>query len=173
MSNVSFLGPINQNFPSVNGIEPSWSDINATAIVDGGPLVFMSAISAIKWSRKVEVGVRRGASGGRVMARTTGEGSQEASATFYRSGLRDFLTSLLPFAPMRANQAAISLVSFDVMIQHTPPGELTIYETKLAGCRYLGDADDMKEGADPDHIEVQLNPIYVAQIINGIEVVLL
>jgi hypothetical protein len=173
MANVSFLGPINQSFPSVNGIEPSWSDINATAIVDGGPLVFMSAISAIKWSRKVEVGVRRGASGGRVMARTTGEGSQEASCTFYRSGLRDFITSLIPFAPMRANQAAISLVSFDVMIQHTPPGELTIYETKLAGCRYLGDSDDMKEGSDPDHIEVSLNPIYVANIINGIEVVLL
>ena len=63
--------------------------------------------------------------------------------------------------------------AFDIMIQHTPPGETEIYQVKLKGCRYLGDSDDMKEGNEPDKIELTLNPIEIVNIINGKEVVLL
>lgn len=162
-----------QAYPSLDGIEPSWADIAVTATVSGGDLLDMADISGIKWSRKVEVGMRKGTSGGRVMARTTGEGSQEASMTLYRSGLRNLIKSLVKNAPTRGNQVLISLVSFDIMIQHTPPGEVEIYQTKIKGCRYLGDSDDMKEGNEADKIEVTLNPIEIVQIIDGQEVVLL
>jgi len=164
---------VNQAYPSLNGIEPSWADINVTFSIDGSIALAMADIDALKWSRKVDVGVKRGASGGRVMSRTTGQGDQEASASLYRSGLRSLMQGLMNLAPYRGNQAVISLVSFDIIVQHTPPGELFIYETHIKGCRYLGDSDDMKEGIDPDKVEVTLNPIEIVNLIDGVEVVLL
>lgn len=164
---------VNQAYPSLNDIEPSWADIAITQTVDGGALLGLEAIASLKWSRKVEVGVRRGASGGRVMARTTGQVSYEASAVFYRSGLRAMIKALMAVAPSRGNQLIISLVPFDIMVQHTPPGETEIYQVNIKSCRFLGDADDMKEGSDADKVEVTLNPIEIANIINGQEVVML
>lgn len=164
---------MNQEYPSIQDIAPSWADIKTTFSVTDGDILDMIDYAGIKWSRKVEVGEQRGASGGRVMARTTGQGSQEASATLYRSGLRKLIKALMAQAPTRGNQKVISLVSFDVLIQHTPPGETEIYVTKLKGCRYLGDSDDMKEGNEADKIEVTLNPIEIVQIIDNQEIVLL
>lgn len=165
---------INQTFPSVNEIAPSWADIEVTlTVADGGQALSMIDIAAVKWSRSVEVGEQRGATGGRVKARTTGSGSQESSMTLYRSGLRKMIKALIEKAPERGNQKVIGLVSFDVLIQHTPLGETEIYKTKIKGCRYLGDSDDMQEGNEADKIEVTLNPIEVVQIINGVEVVLI
>lgn len=164
---------INQAYPSLNGIEPSWADISTTFTVNGGALLDMADIAALKWSRKVELGEKRGASGGRVMARTTGQGSQEATATLYRTGMRKLLKGLMAQAPTRGNQVIVSVVAFDILIQHTPPGETEIYQVKLKGCRYLGESDDMKEGQDADKLEVTLNPIEIVNIINGQEVVLL
>lgn len=164
---------VNQAYPSLNDFEPSWADIAITSTISGGLLIPMEAIASLKWSRKVEVGERRGASGGRVMARTTGQGSQEASGTFYRSGMRQLIKGLMAQAPTRGNQVIISLVPFDIQIQHTPPGEVEIYNVLIKGCRYLGDADDMKEGNDADKVELTLNPIEIVNIINGKEVVLL
>jgi|SRR5579859_2398543 len=164
---------MNQAYPTVDGIAPSWADIGVSFTVGGGDLLEMVDIQGIKTGRKVEVGEQRGASGGRVMARTTGQGSQEASMTLYRSGLRKLIKSLMKNAPTRGNEVIIGVVAFDILIQHTPPGETEIYTTKITGCRYLGDADDMKEGNEADKIEITLNPIKVAQIIDGKEVVLL
>jgi hypothetical protein len=167
---------VNQAYPSLNDFEPSWADIQLTFTVNGGGLALgMTDIAGLKWGRKVEVGEKRGASGGRVMARTTGQGSQEASATLYRPGLRA-LTKALANAPniqTRGNQLLIGLVSFDIDIFHSPPGEVEVYHTRIKGCRYLGESDDMKEGFDPDKVEINLNPIEIANIINGSEIVLL
>lgn len=163
----------NQAYPSLQDVEPSWADVGFTFTIGGGALLEMADIAALKWGRKVEVADVRGASGGRVMRRTTGQGSQEASATLYRSGRRKLLKGLMVNAPTRGNQVIISNVAFDVLIQHTPPGETEIYQVKIKGCRYLGDADDLKEGMDPDKLEITLNPIEIVDIINGQEVVLL
>lgn len=168
---------VNQAYPSLQDVEPSWADIGVHATVSGAALLEMADIKSIKWSRKVEVGEKRGASGGRVMARTTGQGSQEASAVLYRSGMRKLVKALVTAATAagytRGNQVTISNVSFDFDIQHTPPGESEIYHVRIKGCRYLGDSDDMKEGTDPDTLEITLNPIEIANVINGQEVVLL
>lgn len=167
----------NQAYPTLDDIEPSWADIAVNFAVSGGSLIEMADIAAIKTGSKVEVGERRGASGGRVMARTTGSSSYESSATLYRSGLRKLLRGLVSRAKTlgytRGNQVIISRVSFDIIIQHTPPGETEIYEQHIKGCRYLGKSDDMKEGNDADKIEITLNPIEIADIIDGQEVVLL
>lgn len=161
-----------QAYPALNDIEPSWADIAVTATVTGGALVDMADIAAIKFTDKLEVGTREGTSGGRVMARTTGKVSYEASVTFYRSGFRRFLKALMENAPTRGNQLRVGLVGFDIMIQHTPPGEDEIYQTKIKGCRYLGGSDDMKEGTDADKIEVTISTIEIVRIIDGKEVLL-
>lgn len=170
----------NQAYPTLDGATPSWADINIALAISGnragqpsGPLVKMTEIAAIKWSRKVDVGDQRGTSGGRIMKRTTGQGSQEASATFYRPGMRALLKALGRVAPTRGNQIVISGVRYTIDIQHTPPGETEIYHVRIKGCRYLGDDDDMKEGADPDKIEITLNPIEIVNVIDGKEYVLL
>ncbi len=164
----------NNAYPSVNDIESSWADIAISITPQQGPIMDTVDIAGIKWSRKAEVGERRGASGGRVMARTTGSGSQEASATFYRSGYIKLIQGLVANAPVRGNQRRIALVSFNILIQHTPPNTTEIFTTKIKGCRFLGDSDDMKEGNEADKIEVTLNPIEVANILaDGTEVVLL
>lgn len=174
----------NQAYPTLNGIEPSWADIGVSMIVRGGPLAVatgplftMADIAGLKWSRKLEVGKKRGASGGRIMARTTGQVDYDATAQFYRSGVDQLLTNLIIAATaqgfVRGNQVQIGLVSFDLLVQHTPPGSIVIYTTKLKGCRFLGDADDMKEGPDPDKVELTIDPTEISRILNGVEAVLL
>lgn len=162
----------NQAYPSLNDIAPSWADIAATFTVYEGSVLEMIDFAGIKWARKLEPGEQKGASGGRVMARTSGDVSFEASATLYRSGYRKLLKALIEKAPLRGNQRKIGVVGFDILIQHTPPGESEIYQVKIKGCRFLGDSDDMKEGNEADKIEITLNPIEIVNIVDGEEVVL-
>lgn len=162
-----------QEYPSFNDVEPSWADVNVTATVSGGSLVQTSDIAAVKWSRKVEVGLKKGTSGGRVMSRTQGDITYDASLTFYRGGLRRLVRALVEKAPSRGNQKRISLVGFDVMLQHTPFGETDIYQTKWKGCRYLGDSEDMSEGNDADQIEVPISTLEIVNIIDGVEILLI
>jgi len=166
----------NQAYPSLDGIAPSWSDIEVAITPTASTKLDAEDISGIKYSSKVEVGMQKGTSGGRGMRRTTGESSFEASATFYKSGLRKFVDALVAAAPeyaMRGNQVRISLVGFDVDIMHTPPGETDIYHTRLKGCRLLGYSEDLKEGNEADQCEVTLNPIEIVHMRDGKEIVLL
>lgn len=154
-------------------IEPSWADIGVSITPTDAPILDITEISALSWSRTVEIGERRGASGGRVTARTTGSASFEASMTLYKSGHRKLLKALIAKAPLRGNQRKISLVTFDILVQHTPPEESEIYTTKIKGCRLLGDSEDMGEGTDAQQLEITLNPIEVVNIINNEEILLL
>lgn|SRR5678815_3473309 len=162
-----------QEYPSIDGVAPSWADIGVTfTVTGGGDLLEMADIASIKSGSKVDIGEQRGV-GGRVMSRTTGQGSQEASMELYRSGYRKLLKSLAKKAPTRGNQALISLVPFDILIQHTPPGETEIYTRKIKGCRISGVDAESKEGADADKVSCALNPIEVVDIVDGQEIVLI
>lgn len=156
---------INQLFPSVNEDECSWADIAVTFNVTGGATIKLVDLEGIKWSRKVETGTSRGTSGGRVRKRTAGSEEVEASATVTRSGHAQLVEGLEESAIsanlVRGDEVAISGVRFDILIQHTPLGSDRIYTTKLVGCQYLGDSNDMKQGNDPDMIELTLNPIKI------------
>lgn len=168
---------INQLFPSLNDIEPSWADIGVAITPQGGNVLDMADIAALKWNSKVETGQRRGASGGRVMARTTGSNTDTATGEFYRSGYRRLVKGLMAAATqkgfVRGNQILIGLVSFDITVHHTPPGEAEIYVVHLLGCRLLERGLDMKEGNDADKVSTDLNPISIVELIDGKEVVLL
>jgi hypothetical protein len=165
----------NQEYPSLNGITPSWADIQTTFAVQGGQLIEMADYAGIKWATKIEVGEQKGA-GGRVKLRTTGTKSDEASVTFYRSGIRKLLRGLIGAAPSRGDIKQVSLVAFDITIQHTPPFESEnygIYKTVIQGCRLLGLSLDMKEGNDADQVEVPISTVEILEFIDGQKVALL
>lgn len=163
----------NNEFPILDGIAPSWADIIVRAKPQGGPLIEMKDIAAINTGTSLEVGDQRGASGGRVIKRTTGAGKQEASILFYRSGFQRFLRALAALAPRRGNQRLISLVHFGVQIQHTPPGDVEIYEYRLKGCRYMGRKMDAAEGVDAQQVDCPISIIEIADMIDGEEVVMI
>lgn len=165
-----------QAYSSLIDTASSWSDIAIVVTPYGGTALDSSDISAISHSATVEVGEQRGTSGGRVTALTTGSVSYEASITFYRRGLRKLIQALVAAAPeyaIRGAQVRISLVRFDIDVQHSPPGETSIFHNRLKGCRLLSYSDDMSEGNDADQIELSLKPIENVQIIDGREMVLL
>jgi len=163
----------NQEYPILNGVAPSWADISVRISPNGGQLIEMVDIAAINTSRAVEVGLQRGASGGRVLNRTTGQGSQEASITLYQSGAKQLYRALMQLAPVRGNQRVISLVQFQIHQQWTPLGSAEIYERIIKGCRVIGDTLNAAEGTDAQQIEVPLSVLEIADIIDGQEVVLL
>lgn len=165
---------MNNDYPIVNGIAPSWADVIVRATPEGGALVDLKDIAAVNLGITVEVGEQRGASGGRVMKRTTGSVSYAGSITFYRSGFQKFLRALVAAAEaqglVRGNQRLISPVHFTVQVQHTPFNDVEVYERIAKGCRYLGGALAAAEGTDADQIEVALSPLEVVDIIDGKEV---
>ena len=163
----------NQDYPTYNGIVPSWADIKVSITPEGGSVLDTADIIGIKTGEKVEVGKKRGASGGRVTARTTGSVDYECSMTLTQDGLLRLKQALMENAPERGNQLLISLVHFDIMIQFTPPGATDIFTKKIKGCRYMGASEDFKEGNDVNSAEVALDCIEIVEIIDGKEIVCL
>lgn len=164
---------MNNDYPVLDGIVPSFADIGVKLTPYGASVLDVKDIAAINTNTTVEIGEQRGASGGRVMKRTTGSASHEASWTLYRDGYQKMIRALMAVAPRRGNQALISLVHFDVQVQHTPPGSSESFEYVIKGCRFLGRAMNGAEGPDADKVDCSLNTIQIADIIDGVEVVLL
>jgi hypothetical protein len=137
----------------------------------------MTDIAAINTGTTLEIGEQRGASGGRVMRRTTGASSHESSITFYRSGFQRILRNLKNAAEaagfIRGNQVAVSLVHFGLNVQFTPFGVPEIYEYRVKGARLIGMTRNAAEGIDAQQIEVPLSVIEIVDMIDGKEVVLI
>jgi hypothetical protein len=163
----------NQLYPVFDGIDPSWADIKVTAELDGGTLLEMDDIASVTGSSTVEVGTRKGASGGRTRGRTTGEKSDEFAWTLYRAGFNKLLDGLRQKAPKRGQQRLVSLVHFNIHTQHTPPGSDAIYEYIVRGARLLSWSMNHAEGVDADQVECPLSILEFAHLINGEEIVLL
>lgn len=133
-------------------------------------MIEVGDIAAIDSGWTVEVGEQR--EGGRVIKRTRGSVSYEASMTLYASGYQKLLRGLLEQATTNTKgQALISLVHFTVNVQFTPPGSDDILEYRLKGCRILGRNLNSAEGNDATQIELPLNPIEIADVIDGVEVI--
>jgi hypothetical protein len=164
---------MNQAYPTYNGLATSWADIGIKITPEGGSIVETADIAGIKVSVKGEVGSVEGASGGRIMKRTTGKVTYDVSIEFYRDGFQKYLEALAALAPSRGNQKLVSLVHQDFLVQHSLPGSSTIYEQKIKGVRYMGRDMDHKEGTDADKVAVTLSVAEVVDIINGQEIVLL
>lgn len=166
---------LSQEYPILNGRAPSWADIGITLNITGGQTYKDIDIKSIKWSSKVERGEQRGASGGRVMKRTTGSVTNEGSCEFYKSGLRKLVKAIMaaPEARTRGSEVAVSLVTFDVVILHSVPGDDEIYHEVMYGCSLSSFESSMTEGNDAEVVAMDLAPIKCAWIVDGKEVVLL
>jgi hypothetical protein len=164
---------VNNQYPVLDGIAPSWADIVVKTTGTGLALLDMADIKSINTGTTVEVGDQIGASGGRVLKRTAGSVKSTATWTLYRSGYQKLLRNLMVAAPRRGNQALISLVHFQIQVQHTPPADVEIYEYRMKGCRLGGRNLNGQEGNEADVVEVPLLVIEIADIIDGVEVVML
>src|ERR1044071_8644261 len=118
--------------PLLDGVAPSWADISvrispsaggggvagavigavANAVV--GNLLELGDIKAINTGTSVDLGEQR--EGGRVIKRTRGSVSYEASMTLYASGWQKLVKGLLAVAPRRGSQVLVSLVNFTVNV---------------------------------------------------------
>ena len=164
---------INQAYPVLDGIAPSWAGVIIKCSIYDGALLDIRDISAINTGTAVEIGEQRGASGGRVTRRTTGSATPTASMTLYRSGYQKLARNLASVAPKRGKQRLISLVHFDVQVQHTPEGSDEVYEYRIMGCRVMGRDLNGAEGVDADQVELPINTLQIIDIIDGNEVVML
>ncbi len=164
---------INQLYPVINGVDPSWADIKVTASPESAPLIDMEDVASIDCGSSVEVAYRKGTSGGRNMGRTTGEKTDEFTWTLYRVGFDKLLSGLLPLMPTRGTQRVASVVTFGISVQHTPYGVDTIFGYQAVGARLVGMNFSHAEGVDADKVECPLSIMDLIYTINGQEVVLL
>lgn len=144
-----------QEYPNVDGVAPSWADIQVSASIADGALVDVADIKAISTGRTLEVGTQMRA--GKVHKRTRGSVTTEASITFYRDGFQRFVKKLKEVAPREGSRVLIGLVEFDVLVQHTVPGDDTVYMRKIIGARVGGDTMNGAEGTDAQEVEVPLH----------------
>lgn len=148
-----------QEFPTINGVEPSYADVKFEFGIYSGPLIQTNDIAGFKFSDKVTVGLKKGTSGGRIMARTVGDLESDASIIFYLGGWRKLSRGLAPIAP----QKRISLVAFDILTKFTPPGEIDIYKFKIVGARVIGRSFDIAEGSDAQKVEIPISVIRIEE----------
>lgn len=160
--------------PTLNGVEPSWAEINTTINVSGGAVLQTNDYKALDWESGIKRGDKRGASGGRVISRTTGEKTDTASGTFYKGGLRELKRKLMAVAPKdSAGRPQLSRVAFDVVVKHSVGDDAEIYITKLLGCHLDKNAEKNAEGIEANTVDVDLNPIEIVEVIDGQDTVLL
>lgn len=168
---------VNNEFPVFDGVSPDWASFKCTCDVPGLALLEMPDIKSLDTGTSLDVGEQRGATGGRVKKRTSGSAKSTAKATLYLDGWQKFIRNLTIAAKtlgaMRGNQALLRYVHFNIQIKQTPFGSDEIFETRLKGCFYSGRDKNHAEGTDADTVDVSLNPLEIADVVDGVEVVLL
>jgi hypothetical protein len=164
---------VNQSFALLDDIAPSFADIAMEIKGIGTPVLKTLDFKAINTGCQVDIGKLRGASGGRVRRRTTGQVEYSASITIYRQGWQALLKNLGPIMPTRGSQRIWGLVHCSIVYFWTPPGSVEIFETRIKSARFKGRDLASAESTDPDELEIALDPGEIADVIDGIEYVAL
>jgi len=164
---------------TLDGRAVSWSEIAVTANFRGATSLPLIGVKSIKADSKVDRGEKRGASGGRVVARTTGSLTNSGSATFYASEL-DNLKAILAAAAAEAGffngdgHVQLSRIGFDITITHDWADDPTgMYVREYLGCHLDSESVNDAEGNEAKTIDVDINPLQVVAVINGVRTVLL
>lgn len=165
-------------FETLNGDAVSWSELSAVTKIRGGIPLPQPDLKSCDHAAKVERGDKRGASGGRVVSRTTGSATNSGSASWYKAGLRDFKRALKNAALAAGyinsdGHVQLSKVAFDLVIMHSYEGDPEIYIIKLVGCHLDGDSGKHAEGNEAETVDVELNPLRIVEVIDGVDTVLL
>ncbi len=159
---------------TLNGAAVSWAEIDCTLDIIGGASVPDVDFKSLDHETAVTRGDQIGA-GGKVVKRTTGAPKSSASGSVYRDGLRALKRAIMTVAPAdSAGRLQLSKVAFNLIIKHSMPGETEIYTLKLLGCHLDKNAFKHDSGStDADTVDIDLNPIDIVEIIDGVETVLL
>jgi hypothetical protein len=165
-------------FPLINGKTPSFSDISIVGMAGMGLFFDVGEVAGVTSNGALEIGRQR--AGGKTVKRTTGQTSEEASLSFYQSGWVNFLRRLQALAPRNGKgQVQIALVEFDLDVIWMPAVMLSaipdtnLYHRRIKGCKIMGRELSSQEGADPNKIEVPLDPLEVCDVVDGQEFVLI
>lgn len=162
---------MNLEFPILDGVTPSWADIQVKCTLYPGMPLTMADIKALDTGGAVDIGEQR--SGGRMISRGTGSVSYTGSITLYRSGYNKFLRFAAKVAPKRNGQSLLTHVPFDLTVSHTPPVQtIEIYQFVCKGLRISGFSMNGAEGSDLDTVELPLSVGQIIHVIDGQEVVL-
>ena len=159
------------NYPIFNGVAASWADIQVRFAGVGITQMEAGDIKSINVSDDLEHGWQK--EGGVPINRTAGEVTSSVSVVFYASGYQKFLESLISAAPLHRGQRRLTFAVFDINQLWTPFGATKILERRIKGCRVIGRHNDSAEGVDATEFEVPLSTMQIADVVNGVEVVLL
>lgn len=164
---------------TLDGRAVSWSEISITANFRGAASLPLIGVKSLKGSTKVDRGEKRGASGGCVVARTSGSLTVTGSGTFYASELAN-LKSILTAAAIEAaavnsdGHVQLSKIGFDMTITHSYDDDPTgIYIREWLGNHLDGEDFSDAEGNEAKTVDVELNPLRIVDVINGVRTVLL
>jgi hypothetical protein len=160
----------NDVMPLLNGEEVSYADLQISFLPPDGNAIKEFGIHEFNSSEDSEIGEVRGTTGGRVVARTTGNMKLEASMIMSRRGAQNFIRQLSKNAPTRNGRKLYGRVPFDVVQFSTPLGSDEIYEKRILGCRIAGNKLALKEGNEHDKVELKLHPMDIVEIVDGEEV---
>ena len=162
----------------LDGRAVSWAEISVIINIAGGVTLPIVGITAISSESKVERGEARGASGGRVLARTTGQITNSGSMTLWASALDTLKDAMSDLALANGyvnsdGHIQLSRISFDIIVCHDWIDDAKIYIRKYLGCHLDSESVKDEEGTDAKKIDVELNPLRVVSVVNGKEMALL
>ena len=158
--------------PTLNRIAQSWSDIKAGIQITGGQALDTEDFADVSWKSEVAIGMQRG-TGGAVKKSTRGSLTESGTMELYAASFRAFLLALSELATEKNGLKEVSTVFFDLIIQHTPPGETAIFHTELLGCRLLSFDKKNAEGDDSDKVACTLFIGQIVEVVEGSRIVLL
>ncbi len=153
---------INQDFPVLDGIAPSWADLSINFKGANSPKLEMKDLASVESTAKIEIGKLRGLSGGKVTRTTTGASDYEGKLGLYQSGFVGLLDNLSGSMQRRGELYVYGTVFFDIQQFWTPFGTDEIFEKQINGCRILGDTLASAEGTDAQQVDL---PMYVGEVI--------
>lgn len=158
--------------PTLNRIIQSWSDIKSKIQITGGQALDTEDFADVSWKSEVSIGMQRG-TGGATKKSTRGSLQDSGSMELYSASFAAFLEALSDLATEVNGLKEVSTVFFDIIIQHTPPGETAIKHTELLGCRLLAYDEKNAEGDDPDKVACTLFIGQIVKVVNSKRIVLL
>lgn len=159
-----------QSYPTLQGEAQSWANIEVKATMYDGPSIDLSDIAGLDWDNAAERGTQW-STDGTIKAFTRGRATPSGKISFYADGCLAFLEKLMDIAIAKGfvenGEAKYGMVSFDILIQHTPLGSTGIRKVELIGCQLAKDAASYSEGTDADKNDLELSVKRVTREING------
>jgi hypothetical protein len=160
-----------RSYPTLNGVAPSWANLESTLDIYGGPSFDIFDLAGVKWSSKREIGEQRQSGSGELAARTTGSKKHTFQPTFYASGIVKLFRQLVQVAPQdEFGVYEVGLVPFGWLLQWSLPGDGGIYAVRAEGLRISGLDGSSAEGNEADKLEKETSVARLIYLLDDKEI---